>query len=307
MGKIIDLTNERFGRLTVIKRGQAPKGRREAYWECVCDCGNTHTVAGHHLRKGKIQSCGCLQKEVAAKLCKEKAINYTNKKIGRLFIIEKIDNQWKCKCDCGKENVFVTSKYLQSSPECSCGCAVLEKQLEKTGSKYNLVGQKFGKLVVIEETPLRNNSDEVLWKCKCDCGEETLASTSKLLLGRKKSCGCLKSYGELLIKTILQENNISYIYQKTFDDCLLPSGKKAIFDFYLTDYKTIIEYDGIQHFFATGGWNTEEKVALQQKYDDIKNNYCIKNNITIIRIPYTETILELQDLLPEKSNFIIGE
>lgn len=57
----IDLTNRRFGRLTVKKDvGKSKKGRM---WLCVCDCGNSHVYASHMLLKGSAQSCGCLRSE----------------------------------------------------------------------------------------------------------------------------------------------------------------------------------------------------------------------------------------------------
>lgn len=61
MGKFIDLTGQRFGRLTVIKK----LGHRGKHilWLCVCDCGTERAVASTHLRSGHSQSCGCLQKE----------------------------------------------------------------------------------------------------------------------------------------------------------------------------------------------------------------------------------------------------
>lgn len=58
----IDLTGQRFGRLTVIKRsGQDKWGA--ATWECQCDCGNSAIARGYHLRKQAISSCGCLMRE----------------------------------------------------------------------------------------------------------------------------------------------------------------------------------------------------------------------------------------------------
>ena len=58
----IDLTGQRFGRLVADVRSDNDK-RGEARWECVCDCGNRTIVLSSHLRKGHIQSCGCLAKE----------------------------------------------------------------------------------------------------------------------------------------------------------------------------------------------------------------------------------------------------
>ena len=53
----IDLTGQKFGKLTVIKRDFSRKKR--AYWICQCECGNTTTVASCDLRSGHTQSCGC--------------------------------------------------------------------------------------------------------------------------------------------------------------------------------------------------------------------------------------------------------
>jgi hypothetical protein len=62
--KLIDLTNQRFGRLTVIERdGYAHK---QSTWRCVCDCGNEKVTKSQNLRKGLTESCGCLHKERAA-------------------------------------------------------------------------------------------------------------------------------------------------------------------------------------------------------------------------------------------------
>lgn len=57
---------DRYGRLEVVRDlGTVWTGRvKSARWlECLCDCGNTHKVFGHHLRAGKSKSCGCLFRE----------------------------------------------------------------------------------------------------------------------------------------------------------------------------------------------------------------------------------------------------
>ena len=54
--KLIDLTGQRFGRLTALKRSAAPK------WLCQCDCGTTVAVNGYSLRHGRSKSCGCLRR-----------------------------------------------------------------------------------------------------------------------------------------------------------------------------------------------------------------------------------------------------
>ena len=69
--KLKDLTGERFGRLTVIKRIENhyyPSGRHDIQYRCRCDCGNEVNVLGIHLRSGHTVSCGCFRKENTSKM-----------------------------------------------------------------------------------------------------------------------------------------------------------------------------------------------------------------------------------------------
>lgn len=62
-------------------------------------------------------------------------------------------------------------------------------------NKDNLIGQKFGRLTVIEKVGYkRSNSgyEDIVWKCICDCGNLTQTITPYLKKGVTKSCGCLK-------------------------------------------------------------------------------------------------------------------
>lgn len=72
----VDLTGERFGRLTVVSRAEtyvSPNRKyRASQWNCLCDCGNKCTVNVHALRKGKTKSCGCLHEENLDGLWKKK-------------------------------------------------------------------------------------------------------------------------------------------------------------------------------------------------------------------------------------------
>lgn len=59
-----DLTNKRFGRLTVIERDTTKKCWNHVYWKCRCDCGNTTIVKSQHLREGTVRSCGCINSKM---------------------------------------------------------------------------------------------------------------------------------------------------------------------------------------------------------------------------------------------------
>lgn len=70
MGAFRDLTGQRFGRLTVLRRAEDkvfPSGKTGIVWDCLCDCGKTKTIDGHALKNGATRSCGCLKDEVASK------------------------------------------------------------------------------------------------------------------------------------------------------------------------------------------------------------------------------------------------
>lgn len=58
MSKVVDMTGQRFGRLTVIERAGSAKDKT-AMWRCLCDCGTETVARGSDLRKGHYQSCGC--------------------------------------------------------------------------------------------------------------------------------------------------------------------------------------------------------------------------------------------------------
>jgi len=65
MGRFIDLTGQRFGRLVVLSRAKNDNDGK-ARWSCLCDCGVTAIVQRSTLRRGESKSCGCLKKELAA-------------------------------------------------------------------------------------------------------------------------------------------------------------------------------------------------------------------------------------------------
>lgn len=95
----------------------------------------------------------------------------------------------------------------------------------------------------------------------------------------------VKSKGELLISSLLNSRNISYIREKKFNDCIYKRKRKLKFDFYLPTLNTCIEFDGKQHFMKTFSDKEFERTKI---CDQIKNNYCLNKNIPLIRISYKE-------------------
>jgi len=60
--RLIDLSGQRFGRLTVIGRADQRMYRQHIAWNCQCDCGDTITTISGSLRRGAVKSCGCIRR-----------------------------------------------------------------------------------------------------------------------------------------------------------------------------------------------------------------------------------------------------
>jgi hypothetical protein len=115
------------------------------------------------------------------------------------------------------------------------------------------------------------------------------------------------SKGEEKISELLKENNIPFVYNKSvFKDCLLFTGGIARFDFYV-DGQYIIEYDGEQHYkYSKSGWYTIDEYEVTKQRDLEKTNYCLQNNIPIIRIPYwIYDDLTIEDLILETTEYLV--
>lgn len=100
---------------------------------------------------------------------------------------------------------------------------------------------------------------------------------------------CIKFNGEIAIQDFLIKNNIPFVTQKTFNECVYKRMLK--FDFYIPSCNYCIEYDGQQHFEPVKFkkcCDVDKSYILTQVRDKIKNEYCNKNNIKLIRIPYWE-------------------
>lgn len=79
MGKVKDLTGQRFGRLVVLKQ-EGRNSSRKITWLCKCDCGNECVVVGNSLSTGNTVSCGCLRKEVTGEKYRGKTLTEETKK-----------------------------------------------------------------------------------------------------------------------------------------------------------------------------------------------------------------------------------
>ena len=310
-----NLTGQQFGEWTVLHRDIEHEAQLKqktghsscAYWVCQCKCGKVQSIPSGNLLQGKTHMCNkCSSIYANSSQYLPHKNNYTKlnligQRFGKLKVIDKCEpsegkTKWRCICDCGNVVSVIGSKLISGHTR-SCGCLQKESARQKV---IDLTGKRFGKLTVIERAENRNN--KVYWKCLCDCGNYTTVNSMKLLHNWTHSCGCIKSYGEYVVKSIFTQNNIDYISERNYFNLKGSKGAKLRFDFIVNPNNNpyIIEVDGEQHFgLNRGKYNNIDKYNQLHINDMIKNNYCFDNHITLIRIPIKEiNNIKLIDLLP---------
>ena len=181
MKKGADLTGQRFGKLTVMYEVERKNGRR--YWHCKCDCGNEKDIRMTSLTTGVSKGCGrvgCVKKKHP-----EDIIGKTH---GFLTVLGPVEADKpigyntlvRCRCKCGNMCVVKYENIIYEHTK-SCGCLRVK----------DIAGNRYGALTALNPTDKRI-SGNVVWRCKCDCGNICYVISSNLETGNTKSCGCMK-------------------------------------------------------------------------------------------------------------------
>jgi len=119
---------------------------------------------------------------------------------GRLWVIRDSgertasrDKKWLCSCSCGSGRLSaVVGQKLRSGHTRSCGCLQVESNAAKKGKtvdRSSLVGRKFGRLTVVEDSGKRAVGN-VIYSCICECGNTSNVRAYALKNGDTTSCGC---------------------------------------------------------------------------------------------------------------------
>ena len=256
--------------------------------EIKCECGNIFKT--FFSKKRKIYQCEeCCAKESSKK-------NTKNLKDVKKILEDKIKNKYevlpfeyngrhktnvilKCK-ECGE--IFIRSYHRITTNGVKCpNC---ESRLKKWNiERAEKLVNKYSKDFTVLEC---NKNDEIVLKHN-ECNHIFIKKYHNIEQNKCvkcPKCHSKESFGVNLITNYLEKNNIIYIKEYRFEDC--KDIRTLPFDFYLPDYNMCIEYDGQQHFNANGLYG--EKIDITIKHDKIKNKYCKDNNISLIRIKYSE-------------------
>ena len=115
----------------------------------------------------------------------------------------------------------------------SCGCLAAKIMREKAAKRF--IGKRFGKLVVVDQVIIDNS---VMYKCHCDCGNDTIVKGGNLTSGNTRSCGCLEkeildakyftdltgqSFGKLTVLYYLGKDNGERIWE-----CMCECGNTVV-------------------------------------------------------------------------------
>lgn len=156
-----DITNEKFGRLTVLFLTNKRSSQGDAVWHCRCDCGNEIDVSTSNLRTSNTKSCGCLKEEHGSNMGKLNEKDITGVRFGILTALEKTDKIlgssiiWKCKCDCGN-TTLISQNNLSSGNTKSCGC--LKEEHNANIGKENCVNGTNLTYIYKHETKANKNN-----------------------------------------------------------------------------------------------------------------------------------------------------
>jgi len=191
----------------------------------------------------------------------------------------------KIKIICNKHGIFeqTSSQHLSGS-----GCHICGGSKRKTTEEFIIQSNKIHNFKYDYSLVKYINAKS---KVKIICKEHDIFEQKPSHHITGIGCPfCCESKGEKEISIFLDKNNIKYIREQIFNEC---KDKYALpFDFYLPDHKACIEFDGIQHFESIEFWGGEIALETQKMRDKIKTDFCLNNNIKLIRIRYNENILD---------------
>lgn len=306
----LDLTGQRFGKLTVLAPAENI-GPRTA-WLCQCDCGKNITAITQRLRDGRCTSCGCDKAHsgespaaigrasltyidgTCVEMLRTRTVrrNNTSGTPGVDWIAKK--RRWRAAiCFKGKRRYLGSFEKLEDAVKArkqaekklfepflaACSGEVPLSELrdieevcppilrDYSDQRLDLTGQRFGMLTALE--PAENIGSMTAWRCRCDCGKETVVMTGHLQDGHTTSCGC-KPTGtfvdgtciELLRAKTIRSNNTSGVTGVEW----VPASNK---------WKAIICFKGKRHYLGCYG-KFEDAVAARKLAEEMYHDSFVR-------------------------------
>lgn len=258
-------------------------------------CGSIFYQKGYSHLKG--HRCDVCYGNV--KLSKEDIIRESKKKWGEDFTIISEDVEYtkmsKIRHNkCGNILEQIVSNHLVNG---SCAYCANNKKHDKNSIQLKSNEVHNDSYIIISDK-FKNVKSKIDIQ-HMQCGRTFKQTISEHLTG----CGCPfcnLSKGELFIQKFLEDNNINHIRQATFDRCIYK--KKLRFDFYIPDINICIEYDGQQHFRPVHWFGGKPAYEIQLVKDSIKTDFCLNNNMELIRFKFSDSEEFINDKLKQIFN-----
>lgn len=254
--------------------------------DLMCSCGNKFTANWVHIKyrnQTQCKECGMRNMIQYQPKTHETFVNEIKNMYGDEYTVLGVYLQAhkhiKMRHNiCGYEWLVSPANLLYKKSQCPhCNGGTRKTQSEfisevkqMYGDEYTVVGEYIS---YHKEIKIKHNI----------CGN-IYSSKPSIFLSAGVGCNiCSESKGESKVRKFLESNNIEFTKEKFFYGLIGLGGNSLRFDFYLDDIDALIEYDGEFHY---------KKYFEEQNFDEIqihdkrKDQYCIDNNIPLLRIPY---------------------
>lgn len=205
--------------------------------------------------------------------------------IRRLEDFTTVDARMKWECEICLHSWETTPNHLFGKH--ATNCSKCQKTLKLTNEEVDkrLEGREIKRI-----GEYINNETKIMWGClKEDCLNKWMATPAHVISGNLTGCRfCSLNKNEKLINRMFKNNNFNYISQQWIRD-INYSDLNLRVDFYFSNLKLIIEYDGAQHFgpirfYTMSKEQAEANFIKQQLRDNYLEQFCKDNNIKLIRI-----------------------
>lgn len=300
--------HQKFNKLTVdFFCTEYIDGMDQFRWMCSCDCtSEPKTYRPDKVVHGRAKSCGC-QGPYADKKFIGKVINGV-----KVLAIDVNHNYyqgegtgWVCECPGCHEKFPASARKVIDGRIRSCGELDCKRITHVTRAKYNntkYIGKIFGYLKVENirygDTYYANTSiKSIIWDCEClNCGKHKSFPAISIVKGNNQSCGCMTSLHEKMIINILDEHNIQYEREVSYNGLYGVNGGNLRFDFKIYKDAThyiLLEFQGNQHFERVNNYWDFDSLQI---HDNRKKDFCKKNNINLIELSgrYTKEKMEIE-------------
>ena len=261
MGRKIDpedIVGKEFGNLKVLKYDRMQNKRR--YYICACRCGRETVVERYNLLTGHTKACGhCTGKKADAE-------DIIGQRFGALTALDYEINKYgtymyRCICECGRIQKVTRSRLKRGK---TTKCAFCEKRKIDV---EDIVGEKFGQLVVLSYSHFEDG--QRFYLCRCDCGKERTVARSYLLSKSTTTCGdCTRIEKEEDHYRYYCHNGDSWI----FDDDDLEFVKQHRWHITVDGYPQTLDQDGKMIKFHRRVLEVSESETVDHINGDTRDN-----------------------------------